>query len=148
MCFKLKLYLVVPHSQPLLIIQLALNVYELDYDYNSIQISCNIKEALAKYFSFLFLSWKALDLIRSKNVKRLMDPYLEAQFSNGDVTKLVQLASQCLQHEPLERPNAKFLLTALIPLQKEAEVCPTLLFCKIIALKFDLFCLYWKADFP
>lgn len=65
---------------------------------------------------------QALDLIRGKNVKRLMDPYLEAQFSNDDVTKLVQLASQCLQHEPLERPNAKFLLTALIPLQKETEL--------------------------
>ncbi|ONI00056.1 hypothetical protein PRUPE_6G065500 [Prunus persica] len=125
MCFKLKLYLLVPHSQHLLIIQLALNVYELDYDYNSIQTSCHIKEALAKYFSFLFLSWKALDLVRGKNVKRLMDPYLEGQFSNDDVTKLVQLASQCLQHEPLERPNAKFLLTALIPLQKETEQVPS-----------------------
>lgn len=67
----------------------------------------------------------ALDLVRGKNVLRLMDPYLEGQFSNDDVTKLVQLASRCLQHEPLERPNAKFLLTALIPLQKETEQVPS-----------------------
>ncbi|PQM32806.1 putative serine/threonine-protein kinase [Prunus yedoensis var. nudiflora] len=97
-----------PPSFHLLIIQLALTVYELDYDYNSIQTSCHIKEAPAKYFSFLFLSWKAIDLVRGKNVLRLMDPHLEGQFSNDDVTKLVQLASQCLQHEPLERPPSFF----------------------------------------
>lgn len=54
----------------------------------------------------------------------LMDSCLEGHFSNDDGTELVRLASRCLQYEPRERPNAKSLVTALTPLQKETEVCP------------------------
>ncbi|CAN6556586.1 unnamed protein product [Malus baccata var. baccata] len=64
----------------------------------------------------------ALDLIRGKNFLMLMDSCLEGHFSNDDGTELVRLASRCLQYEPRERPNAKSLVTALIPLQKETEV--------------------------
>lgn len=53
----------------------------------------------------------------------LTDSCLEGQFSNDDGTELVRLASRCLQYEPRERPNPKSLVTALIPLQKETEVC-------------------------
>ncbi|XVF46627.1 hypothetical protein PTKIN_Ptkin03bG0043200 [Pterospermum kingtungense] len=64
----------------------------------------------------------ALDLIRGKNFLMLMDSCLEGHFSNDDGTELVRLASRCLQYEPRERPNVKFLVTALTPLQKETEV--------------------------
>lgn len=53
----------------------------------------------------------------------LMDSCLEDHFSNDDGTELVRLASRCLQYEPRERPNAKSLVTALAPLQKETQVC-------------------------
>lgn len=52
----------------------------------------------------------------------LMDSCLEGHFSNDDGTELVRLASRCLQYEPRERPNAKSLVAALTPLQKETEV--------------------------
>ncbi|KAK2972248.1 hypothetical protein RJ640_014306 [Escallonia rubra] len=64
----------------------------------------------------------ALDLIRGKNFLMLMDSCLEGHFTNDDGTELVRLASRCLQYEARERPNAKSLVTALIPLQKETEV--------------------------
>ncbi|KAG2673285.1 hypothetical protein I3760_13G083000 [Carya illinoinensis] len=63
----------------------------------------------------------ALDLIRGKNFLMLMDSCLEGHFSNDDGTELVRLASRCLQYEPRERPNAKSLVIALAPLQKETE---------------------------
>ena len=53
----------------------------------------------------------------------LMDSALEGHFSNDDGTELVRLASRCLQYEARERPNAKSLVTALLPLQKDSEVC-------------------------
>lgn len=65
---------------------------------------------------------RALDLIRDRNIQMLMDSCLEGQFSDNDATELVRLASRCLQYEPRERPNPKSLVTALLPLQKEAEV--------------------------
>ena len=52
----------------------------------------------------------------------LMDSCLEGHFSNDDGTELVRLASRCLQYEARERPNAKSLVSALAPLQKETEV--------------------------
>ncbi|CAN0841305.1 Serine/threonine-protein kinase BSK7 [Linum grandiflorum] len=64
----------------------------------------------------------ALDLIRDRNIQMLTDSCLEGQFTNDDGTELVRLASRCLQFEPRERPNAKSLVTAFIPLQKETEV--------------------------
>ncbi|KAL9231023.1 hypothetical protein vseg_006297 [Gypsophila vaccaria] len=64
----------------------------------------------------------ALDLIRDRNIQTLTDSCLEGQFSNDDGTELVRLATRCLQYEPRERPNPKSLVSALIPLQKEAEV--------------------------
>ncbi|XP_020227574.1 serine/threonine-protein kinase BSK2 [Cajanus cajan] len=64
----------------------------------------------------------ALDLIRGKNVLLLMDSSLEGQYANDDATKLVELASKCLQFEARERPDIKFLLTAVAPLQKQKEV--------------------------
>jgi hypothetical protein len=65
---------------------------------------------------------QALDLIRGKNFQMLMDSCLEGHFSNDDGTEIVRLASRCLQYEPRERPNAKSLVTALAPLQKETSV--------------------------
>ena len=53
----------------------------------------------------------------------LMDSCLEGHFSNDDGTELVRLASRCLQYEARERPNAKSLVTALTPLQKDTQVC-------------------------
>lgn len=53
----------------------------------------------------------------------LIDSNLEGHFSDNDGTELVRLASRCLQYEARERPNAKTLVAALVPLQKETEVC-------------------------
>lgn len=64
----------------------------------------------------------AIDLIRGKNFLMLMDSCLEGHFSNNEGTELVRLASRCLQYEARDRPNAKSLVTALTPLQKETEV--------------------------
>lgn len=64
----------------------------------------------------------ALDLIRGKNVLLLMDSSLEGQYANDDATKLVELASKCLQSEARDRPDTNFLLTAVAPLQKQKEV--------------------------
>ncbi|KAJ0087797.1 hypothetical protein Patl1_31746 [Pistacia atlantica] len=64
----------------------------------------------------------ALDLIHGKNFLMLMDSALEGHCSNDDGTELMRLASRCLQYEARERPNVKSLVTALMSLQKEAEV--------------------------
>lgn len=64
----------------------------------------------------------ALDLIRGKNILMLMDSSLEGQYTDEDATKLVELASECLQFEVKDRPNSKFLLSAVEPLQKQKEV--------------------------
>lgn len=64
----------------------------------------------------------ALDLIRGKNLLLLMDSSLEGQYANEDGTALVELASKCLLYESKDRPDIKFLLTAVAPLQKQKEV--------------------------
>ncbi|KMZ58083.1 Protein kinase-like protein [Zostera marina] len=64
----------------------------------------------------------ALDLIRGKNFQALMDSCLEGHFSDDDGTELVRLASRCLHYESRERPNAKSLVAALMPLHKGTEV--------------------------
>lgn len=70
---------------------------------------------------FYYIS-KALDLIRGKNTVMLLDSSLEGQYTNEDATKLIDLSSKCLQFEPRDRPNSKFLLNFLGPLQKQNEV--------------------------
>ncbi|KAG1359376.1 Serine/threonine-protein kinase BSK2 [Cocos nucifera] len=64
----------------------------------------------------------ALDLIRGKNMLLIMDSSLEGQYANEDATKLVELASKCLQFEARDRPNSKFLVSAVAPLQTQKEV--------------------------
>lgn len=51
-----------------------------------------------------------------------MDSSLEGQYANEDATKLVELASKCLQSEARDRPDTKFLLNAVAPLPKQKEV--------------------------
>lgn len=67
----------------------------------------------------MLLLLQALDLIRGKNVLLLLDSSLEGQYANEDATALVELASKCLQYEARDRPDIKFLLTAVAPLQKK-----------------------------
>ncbi|XP_040992369.1 serine/threonine-protein kinase BSK2-like [Juglans microcarpa x Juglans regia] len=64
----------------------------------------------------------ALDLIRGKNLLSLLDSSLEGQYTQEDATELVELASKCLQYEARDRPDIKFLLLAVEPLQKQKEV--------------------------
>ncbi|CAD5176254.1 unnamed protein product [Musa acuminata subsp. malaccensis] len=64
----------------------------------------------------------ALDMIRGKNILVLMDSHLEGNFSTEEATTLVDLASQCLQFEPRDRPNTKKLVATLGPLQTKSEV--------------------------
>ncbi|ONH92444.1 hypothetical protein PRUPE_8G176100 [Prunus persica] len=64
----------------------------------------------------------ALDMIRGKNIILLMDSHLEGKFSTEEATVVVNLASQCLQYEPRERPNTKDLVATLAPLQTKPEL--------------------------
>ncbi|GMH20515.1 hypothetical protein Nepgr_022356 [Nepenthes gracilis] len=64
----------------------------------------------------------ALDMIRGKNIHLLMDSHLEGNFSTEEATVAFNLASQCLQYEPRERPNTKDLVATLAPLQNKADV--------------------------
>lgn len=64
----------------------------------------------------------ALDIIRGKNVLVLMDSSLKGQYVDEDASKMVELASKCLQYEARDRPDVKFLLSAVEPLQKQKEV--------------------------
>ncbi|TYJ16673.1 hypothetical protein E1A91_A10G271100v1 [Gossypium mustelinum] len=68
----------------------------------------------------------ALDLIREKNLLLLMDSSLEGQYANEDARELVELASKCLQYEARDRPDTKFLHSAVAPLQKQ-EVASNIL---------------------
>ncbi|XP_073001427.1 serine/threonine-protein kinase BSK1-2-like [Typha latifolia] len=65
---------------------------------------------------------QALDMIRIKNIPLLMDSHLEGKFSTEEATTLVDLASQCLQYEPRDRPNTNKLVSILAPLQTKSEV--------------------------
>ncbi|CAM8901763.1 unnamed protein product [Rhodiola kirilowii] len=69
----------------------------------------------------------ALDMIRGKNVLLLMDSSLEGHYADEDATQLVELASKCLQYEARDRPDIKFLLSAVAPLQKQKEVASHIL---------------------
>lgn len=64
-----------------------------------------------------------------------MDSSLEGQYANDDATKLVELASKCLQSEARDRGDIKCLLTAVEPLQKQKEV----IYC-VILKAFYFFC--------
>ncbi|KAL8268383.1 hypothetical protein R6Q59_002181 [Mikania micrantha] len=46
----------------------------------------------------------------------------EGQYADEDATVMIELASKCLQYEGRDRPDVKFLLTAVAPLQKQKEV--------------------------
>ncbi|KAH7692243.1 Non-specific serine/threonine protein kinase protein [Dioscorea alata] len=69
----------------------------------------------------------ALDMIRGNNIVLLMDSHLEGKYSTEDATALVDLASQCLQYEPRERPNIKDLVATLKLLQAKPEVSSNVL---------------------
>ncbi|KAI4321666.1 hypothetical protein MLD38_035023 [Melastoma candidum] len=64
----------------------------------------------------------ALDMIRGQNILLLMDSHLEGNFSTEEATVVFELASQCLQYEPRERPNTKDLVSTLAPLQNKSDV--------------------------
>ncbi|RZC67342.1 hypothetical protein C5167_011030 [Papaver somniferum] len=64
----------------------------------------------------------ALDMIRGKNILILMDSHLDGKFSTEEATVVIELASQCLQNEPGERPDLKKLIDTLSPLQSKADV--------------------------
>lgn len=65
---------------------------------------------------------QALDMIRGKYLSLLLDSSLEGQYAQEDATELVELASKCLQYEAKDRPEIKFLLSSVTPLQKQKEV--------------------------
>lgn len=53
-----------------------------------------------------------------------MDSSLEEKYTIKDATVMVELTSKWLQHEGRDRPDVKFLLTAVAPLEKRKEVKP------------------------
>ncbi|CAL4937501.1 unnamed protein product [Urochloa decumbens] len=65
---------------------------------------------------------RALEMIKGNNIQVLMDSHLEGNYSTEEATTLVDLASQCLQYEPRDRPNTKKLVSVLGPLQIKSEV--------------------------
>ncbi|KAF8780112.1 hypothetical protein HU200_001769 [Digitaria exilis] len=65
---------------------------------------------------------RALDMIKSGNLRILMDSHLEGNYPTEEATTLVDLVSHCLAYEPRDRPNIKKLLSVLKPLQKKPEV--------------------------
>lgn len=69
-----------------------------------------------------FTTFQALDMIRGKNILLLMDSHLEGNFSTEEATVVFDLASQCLQYEPRERPKTKDLVSTLAPLQNKNDV--------------------------
>ena len=72
--------------------------------------------------SYKYVStFQALDMIRGKNILLLMDSHLEGNFSTEEATVVFDLASQCLQYEPRERPNAQDLVSTLAPLQNKND---------------------------
>ncbi|KAL9251976.1 Serine/threonine-protein kinase BSK1-like protein [Drosera capensis] len=64
----------------------------------------------------------ALDMIRGKNIMLLIDSHLEGKFSAEEATAVVNLASQCLQYEPRERPNTEDLVSSLAPLNTSSNI--------------------------
>lgn len=94
-----------------------------------------------------FLYLQALDLIRGKSVLCLMDSSLEGQYENDDATKMVELASKCLQSEARDRPDAKFLLTAVAPLQKQKEVIMSFFFAPYLESAIYVLCSYGPDNF-
>jgi BR-signaling kinase len=65
---------------------------------------------------------QALDIMRGRNIQAVMDSHLEGNYSAEVAITLVNLASQCLQYEPRDRPDIKKLVSILEPLQKKLEV--------------------------
>ena len=82
----------------------------------------NEDEVVSNIFLITNFFPQALDLIRGKNLLLLLDSSLEGQYAQEDATVLVELASKCLQYEAKDRPDIKFLLSAVAPLQKQKEV--------------------------
>jgi BR-signaling kinase len=64
----------------------------------------------------------ALDIMRGRNIQAVMDSHLEGNYSAEVAITLVNLASQCLQYEPRDRPDIKKLVSILEPLQTKLEV--------------------------
>ncbi|XP_023522463.1 probable serine/threonine-protein kinase At4g35230 [Cucurbita pepo subsp. pepo] len=65
---------------------------------------------------------QALDMIGGKHISLLMDSHLEGKFSTEEATLVFELASQCLQYEPMDRPSIKELVAALVPLQNKCDI--------------------------
>ena len=61
-------------------------------------------------------------MIKNRNIQALMDSHLEGNYSIEEATTLVNLASQCLQYEPRDRPDIKKLVSIIEPLQTKSEV--------------------------
>ncbi|KAG6432504.1 hypothetical protein SASPL_104081 [Salvia splendens] len=71
----------------------------------------------------------ALDMIRGKNILLLMDSHLEGNFSTEEATAVFDLASQCLQYEPRERPKTTDLVSTLAPLQNKNDASSNDILC-------------------
>jgi hypothetical protein len=85
---------------------------------------CLTKNVISHWKRIYFI--QALDMIKGNNIQVLMDSHLEGNYSTEEATTLVDLASQCLQYEPRDRPNIKKLVSVLEPLQIKSEVTITL----------------------
>lgn len=83
---------------------------------------------------------QALDMIRGKNILLLMDSHLEGNFSTEEATVVFDLASQCLQYEPRERPKTKDLVSTLAPLQNKNDASSFISFL-------HKFCLYHSLNY-
>lgn len=89
---------------------------------------------------------QALDMIRGQNILLLMDSHLEGNFSTEEATVVFDLASQCLQYEPRERPNPKNLVATLAPLQNKPDVSSHL--CFLCFKYMQWVCFFFHVLFP
>lgn len=67
-----------------------------------------------------------------------MDSHLEGHFSTEEATVVFDLASECLQYEPRERPNTKDLVATLAQLQNKPDVSILSFFLKWLSYSKNL----------
>lgn len=98
---------------------------------------------MVMYMFLHFFPFQALDMIRGKNILLLMDSHLDGNFSTEEANVVFDLASQCLQYEPRERPTTKDLVSTLTPLQNKSNVSPNLFFLYSLPLEMTKAFISW-----
>ncbi|KAM0942291.1 putative protein kinase RLK-Pelle-RLCK-XII-1 family [Dioscorea sansibarensis] len=65
---------------------------------------------------------QALDMMRNYDIHTFLDSHLKGKYPFKEATALVQLASQCLQYHPKDRPTLTGVIATLEEIQSKAGV--------------------------